>query len=474
MSEARSPISLCVIARDEEEFLPGLLASARDLVAQIVLLDTGSRDRTPEIARAAGAEVYPFAWIDDFAAARNAALARARHPWILWLDADERLAPAAPAAIGARLSGLACPVQMLPLSNAARLDADPAAILSGAAALGPPTWMPRLLRRDPELRWIGRIHENVGEWVARREAERLDAPILHYGYAPEILARKQGRNLALLRRRAEEEPDSVPTWGHLANELLQIGDEAGATAAAERGWQALQRAVARPGPRPAMVMLLGLRARLQLRHNDLAGVAATLDAAFRWSQPHPNLLWLAAQLTLIRAEAALQHVPSDTPPPPEVAASLQASITACQRALALRDHPHGESPWPGVTDALPRYGVGRALLLLGRHEEAIRSLAEARALPHAPPELPLVLAEARLLRGEIDAAAAQLGEVAPELHATADLHALWAEICVHRGDIAGAIDRVRQAVRAKRGWIAPHLATRVKRLVVTIKSPPRS
>ena len=86
-------ISLCLIARDEERFLPGCLASVSGVVDEIVLADTGSTDRTVEIARAAGATVVHHAWDEDFSAARNAALAAATGDWILLLDADERLAP---------------------------------------------------------------------------------------------------------------------------------------------------------------------------------------------------------------------------------------------------------------------------------------------------------------------------------------------------------------------------------------------
>ena len=72
-----SRITLCLIARDEERFLPACLASVRGAVDEIVVVDTGSADRTREIAAEAGALVVDFPWCDDFAAARNAGLARA-------------------------------------------------------------------------------------------------------------------------------------------------------------------------------------------------------------------------------------------------------------------------------------------------------------------------------------------------------------------------------------------------------------
>ena len=94
-------ITLCLIVRDEERFLPGCLASVAGAVGQIVVVDTGSRDRTREIAAAAGAALVDHPWAEDFAAARNAALPYVTGQWILVLDADERLAPGAGAALAA-------------------------------------------------------------------------------------------------------------------------------------------------------------------------------------------------------------------------------------------------------------------------------------------------------------------------------------------------------------------------------------
>jgi glycosyltransferase involved in cell wall biosynthesis len=80
-----------MIVRDEENHLADCLHSVADLVCEIIVVDTGSRDRTKQIARSLGAQVYEFAWVDDFAAARNESLRHAKGAWIFWLDADERL-----------------------------------------------------------------------------------------------------------------------------------------------------------------------------------------------------------------------------------------------------------------------------------------------------------------------------------------------------------------------------------------------
>jgi glycosyltransferase involved in cell wall biosynthesis len=82
-------ISVCMIAKNEEENIKNSLECARKFADEIIVVDTGSEDATPEIARSMGAKVYFFPWCDDFSAARNESLKYATCDWILWLDADD-------------------------------------------------------------------------------------------------------------------------------------------------------------------------------------------------------------------------------------------------------------------------------------------------------------------------------------------------------------------------------------------------
>lgn len=85
-------ISLCMIVRNEEKSLAQCLRSIVAAVDEIIIVDTGSCDRTKEIARTFTDQVFDFKWIDDFAAARNFAYAQASKDYILWLDADDVVA----------------------------------------------------------------------------------------------------------------------------------------------------------------------------------------------------------------------------------------------------------------------------------------------------------------------------------------------------------------------------------------------
>ena len=84
-------ISLCMIVKNEEAVLARCLDSVRDAVDEIVIVDTGSTDRTKEIARGYTEKVFDFEWIDDFSAARNYAYAQATMDYQMWLDADDVL-----------------------------------------------------------------------------------------------------------------------------------------------------------------------------------------------------------------------------------------------------------------------------------------------------------------------------------------------------------------------------------------------
>src|SRR3989344_859109 len=95
---AKPTITLCMITKNEEKSLADCLNSAKDVIDEIIIVDTGSTDKTKEIAKKfcdmrtrsqLTAKIYDFKWIDDFSAARNESLKYATKDWILVLDADE-------------------------------------------------------------------------------------------------------------------------------------------------------------------------------------------------------------------------------------------------------------------------------------------------------------------------------------------------------------------------------------------------
>jgi glycosyltransferase involved in cell wall biosynthesis len=157
-----------MIVRDEENNLPACLNSVRGLFDEIVVGDTGSQDRTREIAREFGARVFDFAWVDDFAAARNAALARATGDYAFWHDADDVIDPPKREKLRELLVGLRVPeTRAWEGPHSGPYEAGHAAYVVRCScnpkpnADGGQTVVDhiRLFPRREDLRWTYRVHE---------------------------------------------------------------------------------------------------------------------------------------------------------------------------------------------------------------------------------------------------------------------------------------------------------------------------
>ena len=216
---AAASISLCMIVRDEEATLARALASAKDVVDEIVVVDTGSQDRTVEIAREHGATVLTHAWDDDFSAARNAGVDAATSDWILFLDADETLvADDAP-----RLRDLARRTWREGFKLTILNHGDGGSVTA--------TDVLRLFRNRPEHRFEGRVHEGVLHRMPADAPERVETPgvrIDHDGYLASTRAAKDKsrRNLELLERQRAEGDASPYLAFNLGSEHLAAGDPA--------------------------------------------------------------------------------------------------------------------------------------------------------------------------------------------------------------------------------------------------------
>lgn len=146
-------ISLCMIVRDEEPVLIRCLESAAGLYDELVIVDTGSADRTREIARGYTDKVYNFPWVDDFSAARNFAFERASMHYCMWLDADDVIPE------NQRDRFLSVKENDLPAADVVMLPYHTA-----FDAAGRPTftyYRERIVRNDPRFRWKGAVHEAI-------------------------------------------------------------------------------------------------------------------------------------------------------------------------------------------------------------------------------------------------------------------------------------------------------------------------
>src|SRR5450755_3538770 len=184
ISTIAAGISLCMIVKNEERFLDGALRSVAGVVDEICIVDTGSTDGTHAIARAHGARVRDVAWNDDFAQARNAALAMATRNWIFVLDADERLDDASRAALAAigrtAVGGRGKWITCRNLTD----DEKGSGAMSNALV--------RIFPNDAHIRYRNPIHEFVARdgCAAGLPADRSAIEIVHHGYLSAVVAER--------------------------------------------------------------------------------------------------------------------------------------------------------------------------------------------------------------------------------------------------------------------------------------------
>ncbi|EMA4139229.1 glycosyltransferase [Cronobacter turicensis] len=216
-------ISICMIVKNEAKHLADTLASVAAHFDDIVIVDTGSQDDTRAVAQRFTDKVYDFAWVDDFAAARNASLEYARHEWVLVIDADESITavdiPALQALIHAHPDGV---------GRVERINY----IDEGD---GVTTLRERVSRLFPKARYHyqGVIHEQVTPREGLTSGERFPAPLTldHVGYKKAVLQEtdKITRNIRLLERALQTQPDDPYLWFQLGKSHFLKRDYAPAT-----------------------------------------------------------------------------------------------------------------------------------------------------------------------------------------------------------------------------------------------------
>jgi glycosyltransferase involved in cell wall biosynthesis len=215
---ARQGVSLCMIVRNEEHHLPDCLRSVAGIFDDVVVVDTGSQDRTRAVAESFGARVFDFPWVDSFAAARNESLRHARGKWVLWLDADDRLDEENRHKLKDVLAGLGDELDAYAMKVRSVLDANRTAfrVLDQV----------RLFRNLPGVRWDYRIHEQILPAVNRLGGvvRWADVIIDHVGYQDAGARRgKLERNLRLLEMDHADRSKDGFTLFNLGWTMLDLG-----------------------------------------------------------------------------------------------------------------------------------------------------------------------------------------------------------------------------------------------------------
>ena len=286
-------VSLTMIVRDEEANLPRCLDSVAGLFDEIVVVDTGSGDRTKELALERGARVFDFPWIDDFAAARNEALARATGDYAFWLDADDVLDPAERAKLERLLAtlqpGHAC-------GYVVRCACDPDENGGGGQTVVDHV---RLFPLRDDVRWTYRVHEQILPALNRASVpvRWTDLTVRHTGYSDSATrARKLERDEKLLLSELEQSPEEPFVLFNLGLVAVERQDWPKALAYLERSLA---------GSRPHDSITRKMHAMIARAHQgleDLGAALAACDLGLASDPDDAELLFRKAVISRARKE----------------------------------------------------------------------------------------------------------------------------------------------------------------------------
>jgi len=407
-------LSLCMIVRDEQEMLPQCLEAVAGAVDEIVIVDTGSRDRTIEIARSFGARVIERPWTGSFAQARNASFDAASGDWLIYLDADEVLVREDAALLRALTGRTWREAFYLSETSYTGEAEEGSAVVHNAL---------RMFRNRPEYRFEGRLHEQIAHRLPGYLPERIEAVdvrVEHFGYLATVreARQKSRRNIELLQLQLDEGDTTPFLHFNLGCEHASAGDQAAALEQFEQAWQAVEGHADRESHKfvPALLSRLVKALRLCDRLQD---------ARSRASQG----LELFGDFTDLVFEQAL------------IARALgehERAIECCERCLEMGDAPRRYTATVGVGSYLPMLQLGEI-----RHEQE-ESAAAIEMLERCVSEYPqflqarFLLATALYEAGDTSAAEAQFRSFLERRPKSGRAHVALAETLLAQGRYADA------------------------------------
>lgn len=211
-------VSVCIIAKNEEKYIETCLQALAPTGLEVVVVDTGSTDRTKEIAAKYTKSVYDYEWCNDFSKARNFAVSMAKNDYILSLDCDEFIETLSVNSIVDFLKKNPRGIGRIKLTN----------FLKSGTGVGKSTeYMARVFNRK-----FVHFEDSIHEQLRTKDKspfvmQTLDVSVLHMGYLQddEALKRKYQRNVDLLLKQAEERPDDPYTFFHLGTAYFNIDDK---------------------------------------------------------------------------------------------------------------------------------------------------------------------------------------------------------------------------------------------------------
>ncbi len=453
-------VSCCIIAKNEAKHLPDCLKSVADIADEIIVVDTGSTDGTPDLAADLGAIVLHQPWRDDFSAPRNLGLSHARGQWILMLDADERLVPSSIPALKMAIEKDDLDCGLLPLHDADSADASSEDVVAGRGRLSAPVLIPRLFRNVDNFKWEGIIHERPTGWL-RRGPKRIvaieGADLAHYGNIPQLRENlgKFQRNLDLLEKQALKTPEDPRTLDYLAYTLKGLGESQGAAEVAAKAWRVLQKQeTSTGGIRESVATIATLHADFLREADLLEACLAVLNQGLIWCEgthdhEHPNLLFQLGAGYEVKALRSEEQ--ADRQRCLELARDYYHKCLAKQGQL----FPSELNP-ADCTGVLGWKRLGMVALLERDFTKAREAMEQVLAVDKDDVEAQLGLAEVSLLSGDLEACLKQIKSHMKMLPADALTIAACCQFAADQEDSARSLATKAAQSFTDSGFLASH------------------
>jgi len=340
----RAGITLCMIVKNEERVLRDCLESVQGAFVHTVIVDTGSSDKTMEIAQEFGVELHQMDWPESFSLARNESLKYAKSPWIFWMDADDTLD---------RLSILAMLEAATQAAGRKVCFVIPVRFVEEGPNAGTQVDHVKLFPNLPGVAFDGHIHEQVLPSLRNLGVEAAllrNAVVRHSGYDTSVegQARKREREKVLLKKDYDEEPTHP-------FRLFNLGMTDHFTAEHETAIQWLEQSIQNSKPNESHVKkayaLMGISKR---ELGDLDGALAILDEGLSLTPTDPELLFhsgsVLTQMTRL-PEAKTRYLQIDEQMPPEFS-SFDIGILTFKRyhnlgtvCIAMGNYPEAREWW---------------------------------------------------------------------------------------------------------------------------------